>query len=69
MPKHAIPEHAGRFTVSKHWHGHYLVMNDKTGKNQVNIAIEGREAALELCRRLNEGDHQGVITVPGLKGH
>jgi hypothetical protein len=69
MPKIVIPKHPGRFTVTKHWHGHYLVRNDKTGKNEVNVPIKDLDAAKELCRRLNEGDHQGVISVPGLKGH
>jgi hypothetical protein len=44
-----------------------LVSNDKTGKNQVIISIEGLEAARELCRRLNEEDHQSIVNVPGIK--
>jgi hypothetical protein len=42
-------------------------MNDKTGKNQIIIAVATEGAAREFCRKLNEGDHQGVISVPDLK--
>ena len=67
MARFTIPEHAGRFSFSKHSMGHYLVMNDKTGKNAIIIPIATEAAARELCRKLNEKDHQGVVSVPALK--
>ncbi len=68
MPRFTIPEHPGRFTFAKHWKGpHYLVMNDKTGKNRLIIPVATFNAAQELCRRLNAGEHQGTVSVPDVK--
>lgn len=41
--------------------GKPLIMNDRTGKTKVRIACKTSEQAEEICRRLNEGDHDGVI--------
>jgi hypothetical protein len=68
MPRYTIPEHPGRFHVEQHYSGrHYLVMNDKTGKNQVCFPVAGKAEADEWCRRLNAGEHNGTISVPALE--
>jgi hypothetical protein len=69
MARFTIPNNAGKFCYSKHWSGkgYFLVMNDKTGKNSVIIAVATEADARELCRKLNSGDHQGVVSAPELK--
>jgi hypothetical protein len=42
-----------------------MVQNDKTGKNQVTIPCRTLEQARALCERLNSGDHNGQVNVPG----
>ncbi len=44
--------------------GNYIVLNDKTGNNQVIIPCTDRRHAENLCRRLNSGDHDGSVFVP-----
>lgn len=44
--------------------GNYIVINDRTGKNQVIIPCETRGDAEELCDRLNRGDHNGQVHTP-----
>jgi len=63
MPKYTIPENAGRFRVETAMAGNYMVINDKTGKNQVIIPCRDRVQADEVCERLNKGDHRGEIWV------
>jgi hypothetical protein len=47
---------------SRDQQGRYaLVINDKTGKNQVAIPCRFVEVAEELCKRLNEGEHDGEV--------
>lgn len=65
MPIITIPENAGRFRVRIAKAGNYIVLNDRTGKNQVVIPCRDREQAEELCRRLNAGEHDGQVHVPG----
>ena len=68
MPRFTIPGNLGRFHVERHYTGkHFLVMNDKTGKGAVCMPVAGKANADELCRRLNEGDHNGTVSVPALK--
>jgi len=38
-----------------------MVINDKTGKNEVIIPVRDRNQADELCRRLNAGEHNGRV--------
>ena len=38
-----------------------LVANDRTGKTKVRIACKTWEQAEEICRRLNQGEHNGII--------
>ena len=67
MPRFTIPEHAGRFRIERHYSGaHYLVLNDKTGKNEVCIPVASKSDADDLCQRLNAGDHNGAVSVPAL---
>ena len=61
MATYTIPKNAGRFRIEWGGRGNYRVMNDKTGKNQVIIPVYDRAKAEELCRRLNEGDHNGQV--------
>jgi hypothetical protein len=64
MAKKTIPENPGRFRVQTAKAGNYIVINDKTGKNEVIIPCRDYEQAVQLCNRLNAGDHNGEITVP-----
>jgi hypothetical protein len=52
MPRKTIPQSAGRFRVSIAKAGNYIVLNDRSGKNQVIIPCRERAQADELCRRL-----------------
>jgi hypothetical protein len=65
VPKKTLPKNPGRFRVSTAKAGNYIVLNDRTGKNQVIIPCRNREQAEEMCRRLNAGEHNGEIDVPG----
>lgn len=59
-----IPKNAGTFRIEWGGRGNLRVMNDKTGKNQVIIAVDSQSQAEELCRRLNAGEHNGQVSVP-----
>jgi hypothetical protein len=61
MAEHIIPEKAGPYRIIKSMAGTPLVLNDRTGKTKVRIPCKSWEQAEEICRRLNEGDHDGVI--------
>lgn len=63
MPKITLPANPGRFRIAKAIAGNYVVVNDKTGKNEVIIACRDRDQAEEICKRLNNGDHDGEIWV------
>ncbi len=65
MPRITLPENPGRFRVSTAKARNWIVLNDRTGKNQVIIPCLDREQAEELCRRLNAGEHDGQVYVPG----
>jgi hypothetical protein len=71
MAKKTIPKNAGQFHVGRSaLAGNFLVMNDRTGKNQILIPCTSQAQAEEYCRRLNEGDHNGEINVPNrIKRH
>ncbi|GEM_PF-963710 len=69
MPRVRIPDNSGPFHVSIARAGNYIVVNDRTGRNKVVIACIDRQHAEELCERLNAGDHNGEVHVPGMKGH
>lgn len=62
-----LPKPAGKFRVSTASAGNYIVLNDRTGKNAVIIPCQSRHQAEELCNRLNAGDHDGQVLVPGSK--
>jgi hypothetical protein len=62
---HLIPDKAGPYRIVTAMAGNPLVTNDKTGKKRVNIACRDHAQAEEVCRRLNEGEHNGSITVAG----
>jgi hypothetical protein len=65
MAKITIPKNAGHFRVGQSpTAGNYLVMNDRTGKNNIIFACISRAQADEFCRRLNGGEHDGEINVP-----
>ena len=65
MATYLIPDKAGPYRITIGMAGNPIVHNDRTGKNRVLIACRDQEQAEEVCRRLNEGDHNGSITVPG----
>ena len=61
MARHRIPKNAGQFRIVKGRAGNWLVLNDKTGGGKVAIPCRDREQAELLCKKLNEGDHDGEI--------
>lgn len=61
MAAFIIPERAGPYRIVKSMAGTPLVENDRSGKNKVRIACKTWPEAEEICRRLNENDHNGVI--------
>ena len=61
MAIYTIPKYPGTFRIEWGGRGNYRVMNNKTGKNQVIIAVWDFEQAKELCRRLNAGEHDGQV--------
>ena len=61
MARHLIPDHPGQFRVKIARAGNYIVLNDKTGKNQVIIPCCNKSHAEKICARLNRGDHKGEI--------
>jgi hypothetical protein len=63
MPRHVIPKNAGPFKVVTARGGNPLVTNNYTGQRQVRIPCRDEQQANELCRRLNEGDHEDEVFV------
>lgn len=63
MPRITLPKHPGKFRVKTAMAGNLIVINDKTGKNQVIIPCRSQTQADELCERLNNGDHRGEVWV------
>jgi len=61
MAKHVIPPKAGPYRVIPSYAGTPLVANERPGKTKVRIACKTWEQAEEICRRLNENEHNGVI--------
>ena len=61
MAQHIIPDNAGPYHVVCSRAGTPLVLNDRWGKTKVRIACKTSEQAEEICRRLNENDHDGII--------
>lgn len=61
MARYLIPQNAGHFRIEIARAGNSIVINDKTGKNQIIIPCRDRKQAEELCDRLNRGDHDGEI--------
>ena len=61
MSQHIIPDKAGPYGVVRTLAGTPLVMNERTGKAKVRIPCKTREQAEEICRRLNEDEHDGII--------
>ena len=61
MAKHFIPDKAGPYKIVTSYAGTPLVLNEWKGKKKVNIACGTWEQAEDICRRLNEDDHNGTI--------
>ena len=61
MAQHIIPVNAGPYRIVRSMAGSPLVENDRKGKGKVRIACKTWEQAEEVCRRLNENDHDGII--------
>jgi hypothetical protein len=61
MPEHIIPANAGPYRIVLSRAGTPLDENDCTGKRKVRIPCKTPEQAKEICRRLNENDHNGII--------
>ncbi len=63
MATYTLPSKPGKFRVHLTPAGNYIVINDKTGKNQVIIPCRDEAHAREVCDLLNSGDHPGQVTV------
>ena len=63
MPQFVIPERAGPYEVLKSRAGTPLVANTYKGARKVRIPCRTREQAVEICKQLNEGRHEGVVFV------
>lgn len=63
MPRYQLPKDTGRFRVVTSKAGKPLVINDKTGKHQIAICCRTTAQAEKLCKKLNEGDHNGEVWV------
>lgn len=63
MAIYIIPANAGPYYVITSRAGTPLVMNDLTGKRKVRIRCMSQTQAEEICRRLNDDDHDGTIRV------
>jgi hypothetical protein len=61
MTEHIIPDKAGPYRIVKSMAGTPLVENDRARRAKVRIPCKTWEQAEEVCRRLNENDHDGVI--------
>ena len=61
MATYIIPEKAGPYRIVRSMAGTPLVENDLSGKRKVRIPCKSWEKAEEVCRRLNENDHDGTI--------
>ncbi len=62
MARYQIPKNAGVFrVVSVRAPGMWGVWNDRTGPNKIRIACKNKKQAEELCKRLNDGDHDGEV--------
>ena len=61
MPRYTLPKNAGVFRVQKAMAGNYIVINNKTGKNQVIIPCQDKKHADDLCGQLNKGEHRGQL--------
>lgn len=59
-----IPKNAGTFRIEFGGRGNYRVMNDRTGKSQVIIAVDSLAHARSLCEQLNSGEHDGQVRAP-----
>jgi hypothetical protein len=56
MARIRIPKRAGAFNVSLSVAKTYLVSNDKSGGNRINIPCKSKELAEALCEKLNRLD-------------
>ena len=64
MAKFIVPQRPGRCFVGIGPTGKPTVYNDQGGRNSVIIPCPSRDIAEEICRRINEADHNGQINVP-----
>ncbi len=61
MARHLIPDNPGQFRIKVASAGNYMVINDKTGKNQVIIPCRNKSQAEDIRDKLNKNDHNGEI--------
>lgn len=62
MAKYYIPDNPGEFAIQESMRGTPFVWNRKTGKNKVLIPCKTWQQAENLLKKLNDGDHNGVVT-------
>ena len=63
MARYMIPDKSGPYKIIESMAGLPLVLNDSTGRRKVRIPCRDWAHAEEVLQKLNEGDHNGVITV------
>jgi hypothetical protein len=64
MPKFTVPDKPGTCHIITGLTGLPTVTNGKGGKNDIYIPCPTREIAESICQRINEGDHNGQISIP-----
>ena len=61
MGRHVIPPNLGPVKVHQSIGGKWTVWDSRTGRSHFILPCRDRAQAEELCRRINEGDHDGEI--------
>ena len=58
---YTIPKNAAPCKVIRSRAATPLVTNGRSGNNGLNIPCRTWDEAHEVCRKINEGDHNGII--------
>jgi hypothetical protein len=63
MARYTIPPGVKNVRVCVAQGGAFAVWNGKTGRDEFRIVVRKRQQAEEIVRKINSGDHKGVIEV------
>jgi hypothetical protein len=59
--RHVVPPNVGPVKVHQNPNGTWAVWDGRTGRSHFILACRDRTQAEEICRRINEHDHDGEI--------